>query len=185
MNLQPVTMGKYEAQQAFLEYRRGLHAKRSREDEEILRGYRELSRGKKLITLRETFAAAGQHANGLPKLAIVRADQQHVRCTVERRTATFSFLNDSLWRTRMAADKRIAVATPVFVERQLSATAVVPLIPPTMRPDKPEDYHVLWEADWKMPPIDPALLKRVGRDLWAVVAVWDLTPLERAVLLSR
>jgi hypothetical protein len=47
---------------------------------------------------------------------------------------------------------------------------------------------VLWEADWKVhpvPPGDPALLKHIGGDLYAVVAVWDLTPLEQAVLAAR
>lgn len=34
----------------------------------------------------------------------------------------------------------------------------------------------------KEAPVDPALLKHIGGDLYAVVATWDLTDLERAVL---
>jgi len=44
-------------------------------------------------------------------------------------------------------------------------------------------FHILWEADWHLdPPQDPALLRRLMGDLWVVLAVWDLTSLERAVL---
>lgn len=35
------------------------------------------------------------------------------------------------------------------------------------------------------PPGDPALLKHVGGDIYAVVATWDLSPLERLVLSGR
>ena len=44
-------------------------------------------------------------------------------------------------------------------------------------------YFILWEADWqRRAPVDPALLRPVGGDLYVVVATWDLTDLERAVL---
>jgi hypothetical protein len=62
--------------------------------------------------------------------------------------------------------------------------AIVPTVPPLLRPrHKLSGYTILWEADWtNEAPVDPALLKHLGGDLYAVVAVWDLTELERAVL---
>lgn len=36
-----------------------------------------------------------------------------------------------------------------------------------------------------IPPGDPALLKHMGGDLYAILAVWDLSPLERAVLAGK
>ena len=67
-----------------------------------------------------------------------------------------------------------------------SATAIVPSIPPLHRPhDSLENYWLLWEAEWTRPPVDPALLKHLGLNLYAVLAVWDLTPLEQAVLRGR
>lgn len=66
--------------------------------------------------------------------------------------------------------------------------AVVPLIPPHLRPAKTalDKFHILWEADWKRtPPRDPMLLKRVSGQLFAVVATWDLTEMERTVLGQR
>ena len=64
---------------------------------------------------------------------------------------------------------------------------MVPIVPPQLRPHWGlHNYHILWEADWqKVPPRDPALLERIGGDLYAVLAVWDLTELERAVLAMR
>jgi hypothetical protein len=47
-------------------------------------------------------------------------------------------------------------------------------------------YHVLWDAVWTPePPIDPLLLKHCGGSLYAIVAAWDLTPLEQAVMRGR
>jgi hypothetical protein len=65
--------------------------------------------------------------------------------------------------------------------------AQVPLIPIHMRPRRGiENYHVLWEAEWsKRYPVDPFLLRRFGEDAWLVVAAWDLTEVERAVMSAR
>jgi len=57
-----------------------------------------------------------------------------------------------------------------------------------MRPKtKLEGFHTLWEVEtWTLePPRDPVLLRRLGGDLYVVLAVWDLTDLERAVLGAR
>lgn len=70
--------------------------------------------------------------------------------------------------------------------------AMVPIVPPKHRP--PNGFGtrlVLWEADdwtWSTPPApphDPALLRHVGGDIYAVEAVWDLSALERLVLSGR
>jgi hypothetical protein len=40
--------------------------------------------------------------------------------------------------------------------------------------------------EWtRVPPRDPALLRHIRGDLWVVLAVWDLTDLERLVLSQR
>jgi hypothetical protein len=71
-------------------------------------------------------------------------------------------------------------------------TAMVPIVPPKHRPPRGlGDRLVLWEADdwtWTRmpaPPGDPALLKQLGGDLYAVEAVWNLTDLERLILSGR
>ena len=66
--------------------------------------------------------------------------------------------------------------------------AQVPIIPLHLRPKRGiENYHVLWEAEWRpIPARDPYLLRRIGKaDLWLVVAQWDLTEVEKAALSTR
>jgi hypothetical protein len=63
------------------------------------------------------------------------------------------------------------------------AVALVPTVPPHLRPDDLRKFYILWEAEWdRSPPVDPLLLSRVNQTMFAVVAQWDLTPLEQKVL---
>lgn len=62
--------------------------------------------------------------------------------------------------------------------------SVVPSIPPLLRPrGRLDGYFILseanWEANWSAVPADPALLRPIKWPLCAVLAVWDLTELER------
>jgi hypothetical protein len=69
-----------------------------------------------------------------------------------------------------------------------TGNAVLPLIPIKYRPRRAmENYHVLWEATWEpVPPVDPFLLRRIDEsDLWLVLAMWELTEVERSVLATR
>lgn len=67
--------------------------------------------------------------------------------------------------------------------------AMVPVVPPRFRSRGWRGAHVLFEAEWARhtppAPVDPALIRHVRGDLWVVLGVWDLTELERAVLLER
>lgn len=67
------------------------------------------------------------------------------------------------------------------------ATAVVPIVPPRLHPRAAlSNYHILWDAIWTpAPPKDPMLLRRLAGHLYAIVAIWDLTSLEQAVLRGR
>jgi hypothetical protein len=78
--------------------------------------------------------------------------------------------------------------------KQSAWSAMVPIVPPKHRPAQATtlaSYLVLWEVEewaWTkvpQPPGDPALLRRVGGDIYAVIATWDLTELEKLVLTSR
>jgi hypothetical protein len=71
---------------------------------------------------------------------------------------------------------------------------MVPLAPPKVRPRvnaSLRSYAILWEVDewtwseYPRPPRDPALLRHLGGDFYAVLATWDLTELERLVLSGR
>lgn len=194
MELSTITLDRNAARKAFLEYRTAVRERHNAEDEAIMRGYRELSRGRQLLKLSETIRAGGfDERVSMPRLAICRADAQRVRARVMAdRSVTYQHPSASSWWGRVAADKRIMVrnVVPEYVQTFRTGDirgATVPTIPPPLRPSaKLSNFHILWEAEWgPVPPRDPALLRHLGGDLWAVVAIWDLTELERAVLAGR
>lgn len=200
MNLSTIEMPRVEARRAFLEYREALKERHSDEDEAIMRGYRELSRGRQLIQLTETIEAGGTKSIDyrqwpgapvrlatLPALAVMRADQ--IVCRV--RTTTGGEVTYHPEGNPRANERRNVVRANTHLSlNYVSWTfrAMVPIVPPRFRPKHGlGNYHVLWEAEWEYnqpprPPGDPALLKHIGGDLYVVLAIWDLTPLERAVL---
>lgn len=192
MELATITMPKDEARKAFLEYRTAVRERHNDEDQAIMRGYKWLSEGKQVLSLRETMSTGGLDEKGLPKLAICRADAQW--CLVKMGSwgdATFH-VNEGHPNSHTRLYVRLADGTFPQVSRATrnypwTARSMVPIIPPALRPTTSlENYHVLYEAVWEpVAPRDPALLRHLGGDLWACLATWDLTPLERAVLAGR
>jgi hypothetical protein len=203
MELQTIEMERPAAREKFLEYRQAIKTKHTEEDEALMRGYREIARGKQVIDIRSAFDQAGieltvgQHY--LPQLAICRADQRRV--SLERTSTRLIFtwgdkmlgwdrrLNRRLWSRRVPFDVRRYTDAGANLDKIKWGTrfsAIVPTVPPSLRPGSLERYHILWEAEWDEPaPRDPALLRSLGRGLYAVVAVWELTDLERAVIAGR
>jgi hypothetical protein len=190
MNLATVVIDPDEAKQRYEEYREAVAVERSSEDEAIAAGYRAAARGLPLIELSATIKAGGTFKDDLPKLAVCRADFEVCWVHVERDWFVFS---DTRWpdnRGALVGKWTVRVARPEpGVAQRWSGSTIVPIIPPRLRPKRYRlhRYHLLWEVEsWTPePPHDPALLKHVRGDLWAVVATWDLTELERAVLRSR
>ena len=68
-----------------------------------------------------------------------------------------------------------------------SQRAVVPAIPVHLRPAGDlGEFFILFEAEWdKHAPPDPLLLKHIGGHMYSVLAQWDLTDVEKAVLEGR
>lgn len=236
MELQTIEMERGAARDALRQYRADVKAaaERSRTDADrelaeidaaIMRGYRELARGNRILELSKTIAAGGVVEvearasrwtnNGTvseefvalaPGLAAIRADARScwMRPLSPRATTDgFSFQADGWqWHPRKL-DRLVVPGAVISVEDEYGARgyhvpeswllnacqlkAMVPTIPPALRPPhKLSGYVVLWEAEWTVgamiAPGDPALLKHLGGDMYALLAVWDLSDLERAVL---
>jgi hypothetical protein len=184
MDVATLNITRQQASEAVVHYRRALKLRRNAEDEAILRGYNAVLKGRKLIQLTEVIAAGGADEKGRPRLAVARADQQLCHVTVyPNGSLQFSYAR---WPRRNRSLTIAMQAGTVRGGNYLEARAIVPTIPPQHRPaDDLAKYHILWEATWDEVPRDPALLKHLGGDLYAVLAVWDLTDLERAVLAGR
>lgn len=154
-------------------------------DLEISRIYKAISEGKLVVDALAAIRRAGLGEDRRPKLAIVRADAK--RCyLIGRSDGSAVFLSDIRWPTgRTARDKKFEFPAESFVgQRHGDASAIAPHIPPDIRPKRAlQSYHILFEAVWSdEPPVDPLLLRRMADDIWLVIAAWELTPVERAVM---
>ena len=203
------TIDRTAARRAYVEYREAvLHeadAARKREYDGLMRGYRAIARGQQVLDLAQAMQAAGlQEATFYPRLAICRADATWCRLRMEEDgSAVFSADNagDRAWTRQV----RCAAGTfPTYtrhwrpeifgyarnngtVRWSSEAQAMVPLVPPALKPRAHlANYHILWDAVWTAaPPVDPLLLRHLAGELYAIVAAWDLSPLEQAVLRGR
>jgi hypothetical protein len=193
MDLGIIEVTQEEATKRVAEYEALLYEERSAEDDAILQAYRAAKRGLPVISLSTAFKTAGFHDNGLPKLAITRADAKE--CWVEVNSNGKLRFTSKEWtrgRDALVGSEHVLVDTGVSQpagRAKWRGKTIVPLVPPRHRPKRGRirNFHILWEVDdWTpVPPKDPALLRHMRGDLWSVLAVWDLTELERLVLSQR
>jgi hypothetical protein len=193
-----IVVSKAEAEVLYRKYKE--HAAYSSPiDWEIQRTYQLLSKGKLVIKALESIATAGVNDKGLPKLAIASATAK--ACYLERRARGGCTMassdnwravkNRNVWRDGVFTfppDSFPMGWNGKFRTERSDHKAQLPLVPVHLRPKRGlANYHILWEAEWEpIPPRDPYLLRRIGKaDLWLVVAHWDLTEVERAVLATR
>lgn len=198
MNLATIEVPVEEAKARVAEYEAAVRQERNAEDEALAAGYRAAARGLPIIRLSEAVAAGGWFDTGLPRIAVVRADAMQCWVTVSGWTGHTSSTGEVVFASEDNADNRgalvgrttVRVPAPVPNGRtRHRGRTVVPSIPPRFRPRpaRLRRCHLLWEVEsWTPePPIDPALIRHLRGDLWSVLAVWDLTDLERAVLAQR
>jgi len=206
MNVTPITMKKADALAAFREYQSAVRADRPNvrqvwktEDVALMQAYKHLARGTAVIDLQAAMTQGGSKLfDGcpipLPCLAIVASDAPECFLSLNRDgSAQFK---SSKWASGRKAVTRFPADTfPRADQRLISMfwqhndkATMTPIIPPHLRPKHNlANYRTLWEVEqWKRePPKDPMLLKPLGGMLYAVLATWDLTEMERAVLRGR
>lgn len=198
MDLQTLEISPEEAQARLAEYEAQVTSERTVEDDAIRAGYRAAKRGRQVIVLPEVIAAGGSFPSGLPRLAVIRADATECWVRVEghvrdsRAEVMFCSMERDRGNARVGAHRvQVSVPRPDGVEGwpYPRGRTIVPTVPPQHRPParRLHRFHILWEVEaWDpTPPEDPALIRHIRGDLWAVHAMWDLTPLERAVLAAR
>lgn len=211
MELATIEMEEEKAKEAFEEYHAAVKERHDDEDAEIMRAYKELAKGTPLIRLTAALVAGGSQVKSFRRHR--RADPEEVRVpqlSVARADSDYAWTHGirpegslRIQGKREVADnnRRDVIEFPdgTFEESEIQVfgrapwdlriNAMVPTVPPALRPKHSlSNYHVLWEAEWALapdPPKDPALLKHIVGDLYAVLAVWDLTEVERAVLARR
>lgn len=181
MRVEKLVIDREAAREAWRKYQ--AHKAYSKpHDAEIAAIYKRIGQGHTVIRALESIRVAGMNAQGLPRLAICAAhmtkcffDPYEDRCTFGKR-----------WPASRDRLEVVRMDWPGLKNGRI-VEAVVPLIPLHLRPKRGlQNYHILWEAEWtKSYPVDPYLLRRFGGDAWLVVAAWELTDIERAVMSSR
>lgn len=185
MNVNTISMKPMEAKAAYEQYRNAVKLRHNEEDAAIAAGYRVLAQGKSVINVREAISQAGVDEQHHPKLAIARADAKHVFYRGYNSGSCRFVTNDWARTIRGGFIEYPDGTLPVRTDGgwSIDLKAIVPNVPPGLRPAGAlRRYFILWEADWKRVPHDPMLLRHLGGELFAVLAVWDLTEIERAVL---
>ena len=153
MKVERLKVDPVKARELWRTYREHL-AYMTKADEQIAAIYKRLAQGRTVILAIESIRAAGLGPDGLPVLAIARADQTKVDCIVWPTSTRFGC------RER-AASKRIQIeglghGEGAPMSSTTSGTAAVPLIPVHLRPRTSlAAYHILWEAAWQAYPREP------------------------------
>jgi hypothetical protein len=194
METQGITLDRAKARELYRAYKKHAHYSEPMDDE-IRRAYQLLAQGRLIIRALDSVARAGIGDDGWPKLAIARADLPRCQCAIRHDgSATMSCEPGRMSRRQNAASSKwfdfpagTFAASPQRASWR-TAEALVPPVPLHVRPKRGlANYHILWEAEWqRIPPRDPFLLRRIGLgDMWLVVAMWDLTEIERTALAAR
>jgi len=184
MKTEAITLDRAKARELYRAYKTHRHYSEPMDDE-IRRAYQLLAQGRLIIRAIDSVVKAGLDDDGHPKLALLRADKKEVRFQAWHDGSGYMEAAD--YPSNRAGSLRFKFPNGSFVKAK-GGRALMPTIPVMHRPRRGlANYHVLWEAEWRpIPPRDPFLLRRIGKaDMWLVVAMWDLTEVERAALAAR
>lgn len=201
MDVETITMDQDVARAKLAEYREGVQqrvdASLRRQWDAMATAYATLAKGTPLLNLHTVLRDAPRDDENRPRLAVARADRQEVYFYQRGRRMVFQ---SGGYRMFDPPEGTLVVGLQSHPRDDLWASgwAKLPMIPPhALRSAKEKcgtrdrkRLFVLWEVDewanrshFAKPSKDPFLLYPVGGlELFAVVAMWDLTPLEMAVL---
>ena len=209
MNVATVQMSPEAARKKLQACRSQLHRRADAEYEALEKGYAALAAGTPLFDVELALRDCPVDEIGRPSLAVARADRKQVRMDWPHRSQFCSFHTstdyrfDQRWPTLTTSfhlgrqhshtERHSWSDDPKLYPADIEGYALVPLIPAEHRPNGAlRRYHILWEVEeWSAnrhrtePDRDPYLLEHLAGSLYRVVAEWDLTDLERAVMRGR
>ncbi len=192
--LKTITMAKEKAKKEWKTYSELLKKRKEKYLKEMKTAYWHLSKGRKIIDAYEVFKTTGISEKKEPRLAIAPADATKIyfkkwregdgRFTTDERG---NRNNSQVYLPEKTFPKWPYARGSRWQLKDELITTTVPIIPAQLLPNgKLSRYYLLWEVeDWQSAPKDPILLKRLSRNLFTVLATWNLTKLERAVVMGR
>jgi len=189
MQVEELSMPKRKAEEEFEALKELLSEDQKRRKDQIYRDfqavYGHLRHGKKIIDLFESMKNTGLNEDGDPRLAICRADAKQCYCQKHAEgSALFSMESNHLsyYTNPRKTYNDLLLPPGTFQwhkqdEKQGMGRWKVLL----------KNLHIIWEVEeWKpIPPKDPILVKQLTPNLFGVLATWNLTKLERAIIRGR
>ncbi len=194
-----------EAEVHYQEYLELVKTRKEKYLEDLKKTYYHLSKEHKVLDIFEVFKNAGVDEKGEPKLAISPASAKTI--ILEKGSmGSGTFTANDRWSKAYKSDVYLPTGTwPLFKEEingrisswnagkevpRTSIESLVPVVPAHILPEGSlENYYILFEVkEWFEPKKasylkgDPYLLKRINNNAFAVLAEWDVTDLEVAVL---
>jgi hypothetical protein len=194
-----INISKAEAEKHYKEYLETVKTRKEKYLTDLKQVYYHLSQGHKVLDIYEVFKQSGVNKDGEPQLALCQADER--QCGFRKQilgSGRFYGLKDGMW-------KKSAISLPsstfgewktekgkdewnkdddVIVRREIKTT--VPIVPAHLLPEgRLDNYYILWEVSgWEEVPqyADPFLLKRINDNAFIILAEWDLTEVEQAVI---
>ena len=159
------------------------------------RVYHALKQGQRILDIYTAFEQAGFNELLQPRIAIARADGE--TCYFEPSTrrdgnkrisnggAIFS-IESTQWKRTKQEPVRLPEQTfrPLVGKSADVLSTSIPQIPPEYYPAHAlKNYYILWEVEhWRKEPArDPLLLRRISKNLFVVLAEWDLSDLEWSI----
>lgn len=197
MQLPTIEMPTELAQKKLDEYRDFRLADLAEDEKVMKRSFKALAEGKKLFNLYEVMRRAGTNHLVQPRLGIARADWKEVYFTgwangegefhPTKSTKDSNAKNNSIYCRGKSFPEEIdkwGWSGYWGKDGEELLRSVVPVIPQQLKPPhKLLNYHILFEPQWEtLPGRDPILCKRISPNMFIILASWDLTDLELAVL---
>jgi hypothetical protein len=207
LKVEQLAIPKNKASEEYEAYKQELKRSKTQFNEDMKSLYAHMKHGGKVLDLWESMKLAGLNSDGDPKLAIIGASFSKVRFSKEydwqnnmmvSNGGAFQPATSLTWSQRMKY--QVVVPKEFFPDWSKDAKGsilrreietITPIVPArimnALRSHKLENYHILWEVEkWQpVPPKDPMLLKRITPNMFLILATWDLSPLERAVIRGR
>lgn len=204
-----LTMPSSEALTLFRQYAAAARTSRRKQDAAIRDVFHALSEGRGVINITNAIKQAGVYSkNGHPKLAVLRANEPEVffrrfangagifgcraylargrNAEAQRQLRQYDLPEGTLttWDNIPREERPHSYQPHDYYEMH---RAPAPVIPPQHRPpDSLSKFLLMWHVEeWKrVAPVDPMLLLPMETvpGMAVVVAHWDLTPVERAVM---
>jgi len=203
MNVPTIEVTSEEARAKLKAYRSNLHKDAERMYSQCADVYEKIAAGAKIIDLAAAIDQAPRDQEHRPQLAIARADRKQVQVRILRhRWIDGRLMPMTAWYYSGDPERRGWHWNSLMVEVPLSGKhpakylsdgyARVPMVPADVRPatGNLRDWHILWDVEqWSDrpvidPPRDPLLLRHLTGSLYQILAEWDLTEIERAVMRS-